>query len=630
MRQNASLSKTGYETDDPSVGLSSAAPSCAESPSADVASGLSYDERGAKEVQIAKLQSQLAALLRSNADLQSRLAFENLLSAMSTELVNSSDDEVLEPLQHSLHKLVKFANVERAELYKIQDDGRFERLLQVGRSPVDREGDDAYRFGDQQSASIWFWTQMTAGRTIRLRHVEDLPVIATAERSRIAARATQSALIAPLRVGDDLVGILVLATHSFSHLWPETHVRQIELIGQILAGALHRRRIHRRLFESEAQFRSVVQGQEEFILRWEPSGRITFANAPWRRYMGLSSDAPIRVSFWDCISAEDRRAVEGAIARLSFWITAAEEEHAVTRPDGARGWHQWIHRTIESASGERVEYQSVGRDVTRRKQAELALDEQRALLAHATRLATMSEMVGGLSHELNQPLYAIKNFGSAILKVLDREPVDLELVREWASMISTSAERAGEIIRRLREFLSGKQVDWQTERIADLTQGAIDMVGFDLAKQNIRLTRVIEPPDASIEADRVQLQQVLINLLRNAVEALQSRQTDREIRIFAKALGGRVVLEIADNGPGIAPAAQQGLFQAFNTTKAEGMGLGLTISRTIVQAHGGTIDFRPVEPSGAMFSIVLPPRRIKELLRAKSVEERATAFNEDE
>lgn len=585
--------------------------------------------RSGKE-EIDGLRAQLVAQSRVIADLRARLEFENLLSAMSTELVNASDDEVLEPLLHSLHSLVKFANVERAELYKTQDDGRFERLLHVGRSPVESEDDGAYRFGDQQSASIWFWTQMAAGRAIRLRYLDDLPPLATAERTRIQARATQSALIAPLRVGDDLVGILVLATHAFSHLWPETHVRQIELLGQVLAGALHRRRIHRQLIESEAQFRSVVQGQEEFILRWEPNGRITFANAPWRRYMGLSSDAPIRVSFWDCMDMENRRPVEAAIASLSFWNTAAEEEHAVTRPDGARGWHQWTHRTIHSGNGERVEYQSVGRDVTRRKQAELALDEQRAMLAHATRIATMSEMVGGLSHELNQPLYAIKNFGAAILKVLDREPVDLDLVCEWAEMISTSAERAGEIIRRLREFLSGKQVDWQTERIADLAQGAIDMVSFDLAKQHIRLTRIIEPPDASVEADRVQIQQVLINLLRNSIEALQLREGDREITIFARSLGGRVVLEIADNGPGIPLATQRELFQAFNTTKADGMGLGLTISRTIVQAHGGTIEFRPGEPCGALFSIVLPPRRIKQILRANLQEERSAAFSQDE
>lgn len=585
--------------------------------------------------ELEKLKSQLAVLARQNADLRARLDFENLLSAMSTELINATDEEVLEPLRHSLKKLAKFAAVERAELYKTQDAGRFERLIAVGRSPIesDRDGasrDEAYRFGDQQSASIWFWTQMAAGRTLRLRHVDELPPVATAERSRMTARDTQSALIAPLRVGDELVGILILATHRVSHLWPELVVRQIELIGQVLAGALHRRRIHRRLFDSEAQFRSVVQGQEEFILRWEPNGKVTFANAPWRRYMGLTSDTPIRTGFWDCIGPEDRLHVERAIGSLSYWNTAAEEEHAVIRPDGTRGWHHWTHRAINNSSGERVEYQSVGRDVTRRKEAELALEEQRSLLAHATRLATMSEMVGGLSHELNQPLYAIKNFGSAILKVLDREPVDLDLVREWAGMISTSAERAGEIIRRLREFLSGKQVDWQSERIADLAQGAIDMVSFDLAKQNIRLTRVIEPPDASVEADRVQLQQVLINLLRNAIEALQSRASDREIKISARALGGRVVIEVTDNGPGIPAATQRSLFQAFNTTKADGMGLGLTISRTIVSAHGGTIEHRPTESGGAHFTIVLPPRRTGETRRTNLPGELGGALTQDE
>ncbi len=575
---------------------------------------------GAEIEEMNHLRRLLANQIRLNADLRARLEFENLLSGVSAELMNASDDEVMEPLRQSLQKLISFASAQRAELYKIQDDGGFARLLSVGAFPQHSAAEDEYRFGDQKSASIWFWTQMAAGRSIRMRYIEDLPRSAMAERARVKDRGTQSALISPLRVGDEFVGILLLATDHFSHLWPPEKVRQIELLGQVLAGALYRRRIHRRLFKSEAQFRSVVQGQEEFILRWQPSGRITFASAPWRRYMGLGSEDPISAGFWDCLQESDRRIVEDSLASLNYWKLAAEEEHAVTRPDGNRGWHHWTHRIIHSTDGERIEYQSVGRDVSRRKEAELALEEQRAMLSRAARIATMSEMVGGISHEVNQPLYAIKNFGSAILKMLDRGPVDLELIREWATMIATSAERAGEIIRRLREFLSGKQVDWQTERIADLVQGAVDMVGFELTKQNIRLNRVIEPAEASIEADRVQIQQVLINLLRNSIEALQSRETNREITISAKALAGRVVLKVTDNGPGIPPATQRSLFQAFNTTKPEGMGLGLTISRTIVQAHGGSIEFSPAEPHGAMFTIVLMPRRFKESSTDRSPE----------
>lgn len=555
------------------------------------------------------LQKQLANQIRLTVDLQTRLEFENLLASVSTDLMKASDSNVLDPLRQSLHKLASFAAAERAELYKMQEDGSFSRLLSVGELEV--ASGNAYRFGDRNSASIWFWTQMTTGRSIRMRHLEDLPRSATAERARVLDRGTQSALILPLRVGEEFVGILMLATIHFSHTWPESLTRQIELFGQVFAGALYRRRIHRQLSKSEAQFRSVVEGQEEFILRWEPSGRITFANAPWRRYMGLGSDEPICIGFWDCLQTNDRHMVENSLATLSYWKLAAEEEHAVTRMDGARSWHHWTHRIIYSDGGERIEYQSVGRDVSRRKEAELALEEQRSMLSHATRLATMSEMVGGLSHEVNQPLYAIKNFSSAMLKMLDRDPIDLELIREWAAMISTSAERAGEIIRRLREFLSGKQVDWQTERISDLIQGAIDMVGFELTKREIRLTKVIEPSEAFIEVDRVQIQQVLINLIRNSIEALQLRENDREISICAQALAGRVVIKVKDNGPGISPATQRSLFQAFVTTKSNGMGLGLTISRTIVQAHGGSIEYSPAEPSGAMFTVVLPPRRTK-------------------
>jgi PAS domain S-box-containing protein len=575
----------------------------------------SRDAENPFEMEIRRLHQQLTAQLQRTSELEARLQFENLLSGLSTQLISATDDLLLEPLRSSLSQITQFAGVERAELYLPEDRGGFERRLSVGRVGPETTAESFFRFGDTKSASIWFWTQMTAGQSIRVRSNGDLPPNAAPERARVAARGVLSTLITPLRVGDSLEGILALETYNASHTWPEDVVRKCELLAKVLAGALHRRRIHLRLVASEAQFRSVVQGQEEFILRWEPSGKITFASAPWRRYMGIGSEAPIRAGFWDCIQEGDRRTVHDALSTLSFWNTAVQEEHAVIRPDGAAGWHHWTHRIIYSGDGERIEYQSVGRDVTRLKAAELALAEQRSMLAHATRIATMSEMVGGISHEVNQPLYAIKNFGSAILKMLDRGPVDLELIREWASMISTSAERAGEIIRRLREFLSGKQVDWQSERIADLVQGAVDMVGFELAKQNIQLKRLIEPLEASVEADRVQLQQVLINLLRNSIEALQTKETDRQISIAARSLGGRVVLEVADNGPGIPSAAQRNLFQAFQTTKPDGMGLGLTISRTIVQAHGGSIEFRPAEPSGAVFTIVLAPRRTSESAR---------------
>lgn len=548
-------------------------------------------------------------------ELRARLDFEALLAAFSIALVNADDEQIEGPIRSGLEQIAKLFSFDKVELYELRDDGRFERIINLCQGP-NEDGFASLSLGDRQISSPWFWTQMAAGRLIRVRALDDLPSAALAEHQRLARRNAQSWLAAPLYVGNELVTLLSLETHHTCTLWPSAQVRGIELLGAVLASAIHRRRIHRRLQASEAQFRSLVQGQEEFVLQWLPDGQITFANAPWRRYMGLGSDDVIAVQFWNCIAEKDRRPVKEALSSLGFWKIAAEEEHPVTRPDGVRGWHQWTHRAIYSGEGERIEYQSVGRDVTRRKQAELALEEQRAMLARATRIATMSEMVGGLSHEVNQPLYAIKNFGAAILKMLDREPVDLALIREWAEMISTSAERAGEIIRRLREFLAGKQVDWQTVGIAELIDGAVSMVEFELAKRRIQLHRHIDPPGASIEADRVQLQQVLINLIRNAVEALQTLgEAEKEIVVSARALGGRVVLEVTDNGPGIPPEIRQNLFQAFQTTKPEGMGLGLTISRTIVNAHGGAIEFRPNEGGGASFSIVLPTRGPKGVSR---------------
>jgi two-component system sensor kinase FixL len=228
-----------------------------------------------------------------------------------------------------------------------------------------------------------------------------------------------------------------------------------------------------------------------------------------------------------------------------------------------------------------------------------------AELIHVSRLTSMGEMASALAHELNQPLSAIASYMKGSVRLLDSGTPDLDRVRTALSAAGDQALRAGDIIRRLRSFVGKGEVAMRIEPLPKLIEeaGALAMMGA--RDTGVRLELNLSPKAGLILADKVQIQQVVLNLMRNALEAMSESRAGN-LTVEASAIpGGWVEVRISDTGPGLAPEVLERLFQPFVTTKAEGMGVGLSICRTIIEAHGGEISAFNRPEGGAVFRFTL-------------------------
>lgn len=247
------------------------------------------------------------------------------------------------------------------------------------------------------------------------------------------------------------------------------------------------------------------------------------------------------------------------------------------------------------------------RDLTERQETEARLQELKAELVHMSRLTAMGEMASALAHELNQPLSAITNYMKGSRRLLqDSSDAHTTVLRDAVEKAAEQALRAGQIIRRLRDFVARGESERRVEDVKKLIEEASALALVGAKDRGIRVQFQFDTDINFVLADKVQIQQVLLNLIRNAMEAMESSERRELAIVTAPASAALVEISVADSGAGIAQEIHAQLFQPFVTTKPQGMGVGLSISRTIVESHGGSIAQRPNPGGGTVFCFTLP------------------------
>ena len=241
-----------------------------------------------------------------------------------------------------------------------------------------------------------------------------------------------------------------------------------------------------------------------------------------------------------------------------------------------------------------------------RRAAQEAVREARDRLTHVARLSTMGEMTNGLAHEINQPLTAITLYAQAAERLATQATPDYGEVLNALRQISAQALRAGEIIKRLRALVRNRQTQEELLDLNAVVSELAVLVESDARVNNVRLVIELGPNLPPVVGDAIQLQQVMLNLVRNAIDAVQAVGSERLVVLRTARIETGVEMSVSDLGPGLHPAIRERLFEAFATTKPEGTGLGLAISRSIIENHGGQLGWRANQPCGSCFHFYLP------------------------
>jgi PAS domain S-box-containing protein len=293
---------------------------------------------------------------------------------------------------------------------------------------------------------------------------------------------------------------------------------------------------------------------------------------------------------------------------LHTGLPVSNQEIVIERPDGSRRTAIINIIPRRDKQGKLTGVICCTNDITARNQAEVEIQQQRQLLTHLTRVATLGELSGALAHELNQPLTSILINAQAAQRLLASEPVDLTEMRETLDDIVDADRRAGEVIRRLRALLRKGETQPQSLDVNDLTKDVLRLVRPELLAQGVTASAQLTPERLLVLGDRVGLQQVLLNLILNACDAMRLAEPEqRRLTVTtAAAETDGVLIGVADSGPGIAADQIEQVFEPFFTTKEHGLGLGLVICRSIVAAHGGRLWASNNAERGATFYCVLP------------------------
>jgi len=360
--------------------------------------------------------------------------------------------------------------------------------------------------------------------------------------------------------------------------------------------------------EAEGRLRLVIDTIPHQIWSGPPDGSLDFCNAQWRSDTGLTLEELQGEGWQRMLHPDDRERVLKAWRESVINGTPYEQEE---RHHGADGKYRWFLARgvpLRDSKGHIVRWYGTNTDIEDRKQAEAALQEAQANLARVTRVIAMGELAAAIAHEVNQPLAAIVTNGNFCLRELAGAGQEFEKLREAIAEIVNDGARASAIISRIRALLMKGAPDRTKLDINKVIQEVTRLLLHELTRNRVSLRTDLAPDLPPVFGDRVQLQQVMLNLIMNAIDAMSMiTERPRELLIKSAKHSDGALIQVQDSGTGIDPGQADRIFEPFFTDKPEGIGMGLSISRSIIESHGGRL-WAVAGSNGALFEFTLPPQ----------------------
>ena len=555
----------------------------------------------------------LAALIeerrRAQEALGERLRFEELLSRLSGAFVHLPSHEMDAAFEEWLRRLGESLRLDRLLLLRVSADRQVATVAHAWTSP----GASVIPPGSTPPAL----SQETGWRWL-LRDDEPLLVERSAagvsgNGGRPPARAD---LVIPLVTSGHVLGGLVFDAITLSPREREYLVPGLRVVAEVFAGALARKEAEDALRASEGMKTAILTSLSTGVAVLDREGCILAVNESWNRFTredGATWDAGAGVgsNYLDSCRAAALKGVAYAGEALAGIESVLERSRLAFAFDYAYGtppadrWFAMAVVPLDRSEGGAVVSHT---DVTERKRVEMEAQRSRQELAHFTRVSTMGELTASLAHELSQPLSGILTNAQAAQRFLARPSPDLREVRAILSDIVDDDKRAGEVIQRLRDLLRKSELARDPLDLNGLIRDVAKLLASDAVIRNVGFGLELAPDPLVVHGDRVQLQQVILNLLLNAMDAMADSPGASRIILIRTEQSELDAVHVAvqDAGPGVPPDVEQQIFEPFYTTKPSGMGMGLSIARSIVQAHGGLIWATNNPVRGATFHLALP------------------------
>jgi len=413
------------------------------------------------------------------------------------------------------------------------------------------------------------------------------------------------------------VGLLVVAQRSATESLRRARddlkgtVQELQTTNEVLqAASRERERAQESLRRSENYLAEAQRLTHTGSWVWQVAGRNALhLSDEWYRLYGFASekDPPTWEERLERIHPEDRAKWQEAIDRAIAEASDYEVEVRILLPDGTVKFIHTVGHPVLNASGELVEFVGSSTDVTERKRAEESLRQAQADLVRVSRVTTLGELSASLAHEVNQPIAAASTNANTCLRWLAGDTPNIEEARLAAMRIVKDTKRAAEITRRVRQLFRKGASQRDLVDVNEIIREMIVLLRGETTRYNILVGTHLTTDLPLVMADRVQLQQVLMNLMVNGIEAMKDADGTRELAIGSKRMESeQIVVSVSDSGMGLPPEHTEQIFNAFFTTKPHGTGMGLRISRSIIESHGGRLWAADNSPRGASFSFTLP------------------------
>ena len=533
---------------------------------------------------------------------------------MSTFFINLPADQIDNEIKAGQRRMCELLDLDRSSLWITSEDEP-ERLSLVSIHqppgiPLPPEGMSAKEFFP------WTTQKILGGETLAISKMTELPAEAGRDRESYRLYGTKSTVLVPLSVGGgNVFGVLSFAATREERVWSKTVVQQFQLVAQIFTNAIARKRAEAKLVESEQRLRQIANALPVLIAYVDADLRYRFNNDAYRVWFGISPEEAfgrtirevVGEGFFQSVRPYVERAFSGEDVRCALDVEMAGGRplsvEVIYVPDrGEQGVVRGIYVLVL--------------DVTERN---LAQQDSRRLqdeLLHAGRISTMGELAGALAHEINQPLSAIMSNAQAARRYLANPTPDLEEVKEILNDIVKDDARAGDVIHHLRALLKKTKTVPEPLDLNFIIREVVGLLRSDAVIRDVKVSSDLDPMLPLVRGDRIQLQQVALNLILNAFEAIDGQPNgDRQVLIRTGLKDSRVLAAVTDNGNGIPVGDAENIFKPFYTTKPQGLGMGLSICRSIINSHHGRLWAENNPDRGATFYFSLPVSAEDQIVR---------------